>query len=382
MLSDKAYLAITAAVSVLVLVLMALADVPWWLGLAFCLPLAIGGLIAKRHYESTRVPEPLPAMPYQPPPPPPAPPASVSIRGVALPSAHRDYRFLLHGNVLWRQSGTQASQHPRPGQLAIDAIRERAALFTEGESPADADLLATRLATELSFARPDRTGSLDVWAQDTILTIPDDDRIRLHKIAEVRKDEEVWEYERAYERNKRVYLRDDVLTTTGSAVVWWLAQDTTRVSDTVGLIGTLAQLVAAAQNREVEPVFRSFLSELADAPVDVEHTEGAEQDPDVDVLGRLMARLVPDGSEPQRADLADRIARIAEEMGATDLASTIRERFDAPAFTEQEPSWLTAPTTESEAPLEPVPHGTPAHPNGQAEPGATDTVVRPPFGPA
>ncbi|MCT2581523.1 hypothetical protein [Actinophytocola gossypii] len=379
MLSDKAYLAITAAVSVLVLVLMALVNVPWWLGLAFCLPLAIGGLIVKRHYENTRAPVPLPAVSYQPPPPPPpppAPPASVSIKGVALPSAHHDYRFLLHGSVLWRQSGTQANQHPRPSQLAIDAIRERAARFTERESPADVDLLATRLATELSFPRPDRTGSLEAWAQDTVLTIPDDDRVRLHKIAAVRKDEEVWEYERAYERNKRAYLRDDVLTTPGSAVVWWLAQDTTRVSETVGLIGTLAQLVAAAQNREVEPVFRSFLNDLADARVDVEHTEGAE-DPDVDVLGRLMARLVPDGSEPERADLADRLARIAEEAGATDLASTIRERFDAPAFTEQDPSWFTAPTTESAAPP-----GTPVHPNGQAEPGATDAVVRPPFGPA
>lgn len=366
MLSDKAYLTLTAVVSALVLVLVFLTDVPWWLAVPFCMVATIGGLITKRHYESRRLRAvPPPSVSYQPPPPPPPPPVSASVQGIALPSAHRDYRFLLHGNVLWRQSGPHASPHPRPGQLAIDAIRERAALFTEGESPADADLLATRLGTELSFPRPDRTGTLDVWAQDTILTIPEDDRVRLHKIAAVRKDEEVWEYERAYERSKRAYLRDDVLTTTGSAVVWWLAQDTTRVSDTVGLIGTLAQLVGAAQNREVEPLFQSFVRDLADERANLEHTAGAEPDPDADVLGRLMARLVPDGSEPEQAELADRIARIAEEVGATDLAVSIRERFDAPAFTEQEKSWFAGPVQ----PGAPLPQDAPSGPNGLSLPG-------------
>jgi hypothetical protein len=369
MLTDKAYLAMTGAVSALVIVLMVFGDVPWWIGVAFCLPIIVGGLVAKRHYEHKRVPE-LPAAAVYQPPPPPAPPVSVSIQGLALPSAHRDYRFLLHGSVLWRQSGTQASQHPRPGQLAIDAIRERAARLTESESPADADLLAPRLATELSFPRSDRTGALEVWAQDTILTIPDADRVRLDKIADVRKDEEVWECQRAYERSKRAYLRDDVLTTTGSAVVWWLARDTAGVQDTVDLIGTFAQLVAAAQNREVEPLFQSFPHDLAGGRVDAGYTPSGEPVEEVDVLGRLMAQLVPDGSEPEQADVADRLARIAEEAGATDLATTIRERFNAPDFTEADPSWFA-----------PEPEGpeTPVYPNGHAEP---DTEVRPPFGPA
>ncbi|WP_154814090.1 hypothetical protein [Actinophytocola xinjiangensis] len=346
MVSDKAYLTVTAVVSVLVLMLASLTGVAWWLSVPFCLLIMVGGLLAKRHVENKRVVAPAPpSMSYQPPP----PPATVSVQGIALPSAHPDYRFLLHGTIVWRLPGPHASPHPRPEQLAIDALRERAARFTEGESPADVDLLATRLGTELSFPRPDRTGTLEVWAQDTILAIPDDDRVRLNKIAAVRKNEEVWDHERAYERNKRAYLRDDVLTTTSSAVVWWLAQDTTRVSDTVSLIGTLAQLVAAAQNREVEPLFQSFVRDLSEAGEIVERGADTEPDPDLDALDRLMANLVPDDSGPEQADLADRLAGIAEEAGATDLASVIRERFGAPVFTEQD-SWFAGLAAQPGAP--------------------------------
>jgi hypothetical protein len=373
MLSDKAYLALTGAVSALVVVLMWVAAVPWWIGVLVCLPIIVGGLVMKRHYENKRVPELPPPVTYQPPPvaPPPPPPASTSIHGLALPSAHRDYRFLLHGTVVWQQTG--ASTHPRPAQLAIDAIRERAAKITLAESPADSDLLAPRLATDLSFPRADRTGALEVWAQDTILTIPDDDRQRLYQIAEVRKNEEVWEYQRAYERNKRAYLRDDVLTSTGSAVVWWLAQDEKRVPETVDLIGTLARLVAAAQNREVEPVFRELLRDLSDLS-DVSEVDGAPAT-ESDVLGALMSQLGPTASEPERADLADRLARIAEEAGADDLARTIRDRFNAPDFTEPEASWFDSPEPLFELSTEPDAPETPVHPNGQAEP---DTAVRPP----
>lgn len=375
MLSDKAYLALTGAVSALVVVLMWLADVPWWIGVLVCLPIIVGGLVMKRHYENKRVPELPPPAAYQPPvAPPPPPPASTSIHGLALPSAHRDYRFLLHGTVVWQQTG--ASTHPRPAQLAIDAIRDRAAKITLAESPADSDLLAPRLATDLSFPRADRTGALEVWAQDTILTIPDDDRQRLYQIAEVRKNEEVWEYQRAYERNKRAYLRDDVLTSTGSAVVWWLAQDEKRVPETVDLIGTLARLVAAAQNREVEPVFRELLRDLSD----LSEVDGAPAT-ESDMLEGLMSELAPDGSEPERADLADRLARIAEEAGADDLARTIRDRFNAPDFTEPEASWFQppepSPEPSAEQSAEPHEPETPVHPNGQADP---DTAVRPPFG--
>lgn len=350
MLSDKAYLTLATAVSLVVVVVMTVAGLPWWVGVAIFTPLVIGGLILKNHYEKKRLYEMPPQQPaFQPPP----PPANTAVHGLALPSVQRDYRFLLDARILWRPSGAQGMSHPRPDQLAIDAIRERATRFVEQESAADSDLVAPRLAAELSFPRPDRTGHVEVWAQDSTLTIPDDDRRRLSKLAEFRKDEEVWEHERAYERNKRTYLHEDVLSSTGSAVVWWLARDSTRVQETVDLIGTLAKLVAAAQDREVEPAFRTFVNDLVVSP-------------DLDFMDRLMAEILPAGSEPERAGMADRLAALVTEAGATDLARRLRERFNAPDFTEPlEPESDLFDNQESEP--------SPVHPNGQVETGFSET---------
>lgn len=327
MLTDKTYLILATAGSLVFVMVTTVAGWPLWVGLVICLPLIVGGWYLKSHLEKKRLYESAPQPTYQPPPPPPMPPASITVQGLVLPSAQRDYRFLLSTTVLWRHT---AMTHQRPDQLAIDAIRERATMFTERESAADTDLMAPRLASDLSLPRPDRTGQLEVWAQDTTITIPDDDRERLNKLAKVRKDEEVWEHERAHERNKRAYLQEDVLSSTSNAVVWWLARDTTRVQETVTLIDTLAKLVAAAQNSEA-PTFAT------------------DPSPPNDFIDHLMAKILPNGSEPERADIADRLATLATETGATDLAHTFRTRFNAPDFTT-----IAAPPS-------------PVHPNGQAE---------------
>jgi hypothetical protein len=359
MRSDKVYRIIAAAVFIGFVVIIAVKDWSWWVGVVILVFLIAGDLVLKYRAKNSR-PYMAPQQPtYQSPP----QPASIMVQGLVLPSAQRDYRFVLDVTVLWQPSGVQGVSHPRPDQLAIDAIRERATRLAEQESPADSDLLAPRLAAELSSPWPDRTGQLKVWAQNTILTIPDDDRRRLNKLAEVRKDEEVWDHERAHERNKRAYLREDVLSSTGSAVVWWLARNTARVQETVSLIETLAKLVAAAQDREVEPVFRTFVNNL---------TDPSPRAPSDDFVDRLMAEILPTGTEPERAGMADRLATLATEAGATDLAQTFRERFNAPDFTEPpEPGLFDAQETD---PIQ----DTPVHPNGQAESGPAETPLDPP----
>jgi hypothetical protein len=82
-----------------------------------------------------------------------------------------------------------------------------------------------------------------------------------------------------------------------------------------------------------------------------------------DFMDTLMAESLPNGSEPERADLADRFATFVATAGATDLARTIRERFNAPDFTD-----AAIPDT-------------PVYPNGQAEPDARGTSPRPPDNP-
>lgn len=331
---SKGYLTFVAVVSLVVVVVTVAGAWPWWFALLILVPVVIGGLILK--YRPEKEPMYQSPLAYQPPLPQAAPPASNPVRGLVLPSAHQDYRFLLNATVLWRPSGVQGVSHPRPVQLGIDAIRERAVTFAKRESAADVDLVAPRLAEDLGTPRTDRTGHLEVWAQDVVLTIPDDDRERLSRLARIRKDEEVWEYERAHERNKRAYLREDVLSSTGSAVVWWLARDTAQVEGTVSLIGTLAKLVAAAHDREVEPVFHTFVNSLTDPSTVI--PAAAHQDmTEEDFVDRLMAEFFPDGPEYQRVYVVDRLATLAAEAGATELARALRKRFNALDFTKEAP---------------------------------------------
>jgi hypothetical protein len=72
------------------------------------------------------------------------------------------------------------------------------------------------------------------------------------------------------ERMVRSYLGEEVLTSVGSTVVWWLAQDPTRVRETVDLIGTLAQLSAAANDAEVDRAFQHLLPEHL-RPTPIQH---------------------------------------------------------------------------------------------------------------
>lgn len=340
--NDITLLVLAVLAGALIIAFLFVFGVPLWLGLLVGGGLAVGA-VAMRYGLANRRSERQPQQVYQAPQP--SPPTSVPVEGLLLPSADRDYRFVFQATVWWRSSAP-AGQHPRPSQLAIDSVRERATRLVEGASAGDYGLLAPRVATDLSFPRLDRTGQLEVWAHDVGLTLPGEDRQRLLKLAEVRKDEEVWERERDHERNKRAYLRDDVLASTGTAVVWWLAQDITQVEQTVRLIGPFAQLVAAAHDREVEPVFRPFVEGAAEPALS---SDAGEHGTDmVGLVTRLMATVLNGGTEPERAMLADRLATLLTGIGATDAARTIRDVFNAPDFTEP-PAYDEPSATEAGA---------------------------------
>ena len=69
--------------------------------------------------------------------------------------------------------------------------------------------------------------------------------------SELRKHERIWEQERRMEVNMRRYLSEDVLSDTGSAIVWWLARHPDQIEESVQMIGALAQLTAAANSKEI-----------------------------------------------------------------------------------------------------------------------------------
>ncbi|MGW4163182.1 hypothetical protein [Streptomyces sp. NPDC004788] len=116
-----------------------------------------------------------------------------------------------------------------------------------------------QLSGELATMQPDPTGRVLAMAENIQVTLSDADRERLDKLATVRKDEAVWEHERKWEQSKRAYLGEDVLTSTGSAVVWWLARNDDQVDKAVADIGLLAQLTSVANGRPVPEQLRRYV---------------------------------------------------------------------------------------------------------------------------
>jgi hypothetical protein len=203
-------------------------------------------------------------------PPPPQFPSEV-VSDVPLPSAIPDYDFLFSATVYWREiPGPAGWRHANPAALAIAAIVARATEVTVREPPYRYTMGQFRLNSALGTVLGDGSGLVEAWATHIRLGVSETDLVRLQKMAELRKDEVLWEEERERERNKRAYLANDVLKDTGSAVVWWLARAETDIdlSRTADIVAALARLCAVANNRELPEVLRAEASRetpLADA---------------------------------------------------------------------------------------------------------------------
>ncbi|MGW2057858.1 hypothetical protein ACWCOZ_28770 [Streptomyces sp. NPDC001840] len=257
---------------------------------------------------------------------------------VALPSAVADYDFSFSATVRWilLEAGDDAPLI-NPGGLAVDAVLRRARAVTEEQQPTRSALVQHQLDATLGTMRPDPTGRVLAMAQDVSLVLPEPDRERLTRLSDVRKDEDLWEHERNYERNKRAYLGDDVLKDTGSAVVWWLAKNDDQVEGAVDRIGLLASLSAAANNDTVAPTFQHLVGTPYDPEYDdpgyMETTDVGEPSQPSGPEPSLETLLEWIGFGPHDTDLdlfAERLAHIAGLHGKTAAAEKIRSRFDPP----------------------------------------------------
>lgn len=292
------------------------------------------------------------------------------ISDVALPSAAADYDFHFSATAYWRPARGSRIQHANPGALAAKTIVDRAGTITAVEQPNNVDIVQHRLAGALGAVRPDPTGGVETWADHVQLTLSEADTERLRRLSGVRKDEDLCEHERNHERRKRVYLGEDVLRSTGSAVVWWLAQKDNDVEDTVRLIGALAQLSAAANDAEVPELFRHLVPTPAppgqpafnsldgdqqipnSSPTDGSYQTtglpwaGLAAGPFSDVRrvalqwGAAIDTLHLD--EERRALFTRHLAMVIEKAGQPDVAQEIQRRFDAPV-TDKEPADLPKP---------------------------------------
>jgi hypothetical protein len=252
---------------------------------------------------------------------------------VPLPCAEPDYRFLFSATMFWRPAPNPVGmRHTNPEALALESIRMRASQVTRDQPPGDHVSVGYQLAAALGTVLPDGSGQVVVWAGDVTLSIADDDEARLTKITQLRKHEQVFEHERGLERGMRSYLRDEVLASPGTAVVWWLARHPDQVEDTARLIGPLAQLSAAAHDTPVHELLQDLVPPRE--PQVPSHSQPALETPAHD-SARALADELFSGREDdaQRRLFGYELAKLVDSHGGPDLAGRIRHTFGVPDAT-------------------------------------------------
>lgn len=244
-------------------------------------------------------------------------PEQYRLPATPLRSSRPDYRLIFSCTVWWRRSPHEPRlPHADPGSLAAEMVLDQARQLATTAAPDEVELARQKLTSLLGTLHADQSGRVEAWVTDVVLELPESDAERLRRLADVRKEEEVWEHERNHERNKRAYLGDDVLKSAGSALVWWLARDESQVDDAVEKIPNLRKLTAAAQDRRVP-----------DLDVDAVELSPEEQ------LVELIRGLEPDDAE-KRIHLGDSLAEVLEMRGYRELAAQLRAAFDTPAASE------------------------------------------------
>ncbi|MEY2226489.1 hypothetical protein [Streptomyces sp. BF23-19] len=257
----------------------------------------------------------------------------------ALPSSADGYDFLFSATVWWRPApGHDGYSDGASPALAVASVVSRALAVVHHEEPGRASFARYLLEGELGVPLPDRSGRVKALAADVTLTLAPADRERLRKLNDLRKDEEVWEYERHHERNKRRYLGDDVLKSAGSAVVWWLARHENEIEKAVDMIGPLAQIAAAANDEEVPELFRHLLvppvgarsEATAGGPLWDGHSQGGgafNHEEEVGASDRLLLLLAAVGLKSDMDEytvFVHRVVRSLEAAGLDEAAEEIR----------------------------------------------------------
>jgi hypothetical protein len=249
------------------------------------------------------------------------PPGQDSISEVELPTAIPDYRLLFSATVFWRPIPDQGKpSHANLGALAKRAVIERAAAMARDIAPSSATVTKHQLAALIGEPQRDPTGRLQAWATEVTLEIRSGDAKRLCTLSDLRKQSQVWEQEREHERNVRAYLGEDVLTTTGRALVWWLARNEDDIEGAATRISNLARLSAVSQDQDDPGAIGPHL--VAALP----STDSAN-DRALTATRDLLHQLFPD-SDDQRQMFAWDLARAAEAYGHNEYGGRLRHMFE------------------------------------------------------
>ncbi|MFI9426640.1 hypothetical protein ACIG54_24150 [Streptomyces achromogenes] len=259
------------------------------------------------------------------------------ITHVALPSSVADYDFSFSATVRWTVLDVpDDAPWINAAGLAVESVLERARAVAAQQPPNRSSLARHQLDGALATMRVDASGRVMAMAHSIELDLPEHDRERLARLSNVRKDEDVWEHERNYERSKRAYLGDDVLKDTGSAVVWWLSRNEEEVEGAVDRIGVFAQLSAAARNESVAPQFEHMVHRPGDRSAEAEPGEtqltpdsqvGAESTYEAEPpfpADSVLACFGISPDDPDRDLFATRLADVARAHGKHHAEAALR----------------------------------------------------------
>jgi len=177
-------------------------------------------------------------------------PPSRTVADVRLPSASPDFQFSFSAVVQW-STVLSGARHADLGAVAIDALLERARALTATHQVTEESLNQHRLAAILGEPALDEKGQVRSWATEVRLRLPDADQKHLQHLAALHRREQTALLERRMEQDKRAYLKEDVFATPGSAAVWWMVNNPGEVETALGLLDTLAELSAAANDLPV-----------------------------------------------------------------------------------------------------------------------------------
>ncbi|RLK60715.1 hypothetical protein [Actinokineospora cianjurensis] len=321
-----------------------------WVNVVLAVVLIVGtGVLATRgpaRRESRPVPPPRQQPEPEPvPAPQPPPPASREVTSVRLPSSEGDIPFTLSCTVQWYQ---QAHGHPDPGVLAVQAVLHRAHQAARSHHPEDTGAVHAIAAT-LSHPATDSTNTVRAWAAEVRVYVNDEHRAYLRDMAALRRQQHLAKLEIANERFVREYLNDEVLTSAGSTVVWWLARDKSKVKETVDLIGSLARLSAAARDTEVDEAFRALVPEHLRPAAHADHETPGDKGfsgPGLSVVDSSavvtgpggVLDLLPDPADERHAlfgrDLVDLLVR----HDHPDLAARARDHYGVDDWSSADPT--------------------------------------------
>jgi hypothetical protein len=263
-------------------------------------------------------------------------PVEQTLSGLPMRSAHPDYKFLFSGKVFWYpKPDAPGLPHANPGGLAVDTVLEQAKQLVAEIPPDEGELAQYRLNAALGAERSDPSGQVAAWASEARLELSATDADRLRRLAEVRKQEELWARARNHERDKRAYFADDVLKNPGSALVWWLAREDGNVDEAVRQIGNLRRLTAAAHDTRVpEPDFDApqwIAAMPAEQPATMRSfllEEFELQGSSSDASHHVLAAIENLATGEERAALSRRMAEVLAAHGHREVAELLRETFD------------------------------------------------------